>query len=199
MSSEVPSPDHDRIDAREIAELLDVSPPTAQKMMERGTIQSWVDAGGQRRATRADVLAWRELRERRSASLEELIQLAEANEVDVPTPRRRISDDPNVEDALPGALDTSAADMRVWEAVPSGASSTALLPDTDSPDVVAARLAAAVIRATEALGAREKAERWLHSTPPCFNGLTPAELLRTGSGALKVDRVLGRIEHGIVG
>ena len=199
MSSQVPTPDQGLIDASEIAVLLNVSPTTAQKLIEKSAIPSVADSAGQRRATRADVAAWRKLRDRRRATIAELVELAQLTEPEMYPPLRHDSQDPNVEEPQFSAPATPAAEMPVRAAVPSRARSMSLAPDADLPDVVAARLAAAVIRATEVIGGRAPAERWLSSTPHCFDGLTPAELLCTESGAIEVDRALGRIQQLIAG
>lgn len=46
----------------------------------------------------------------------------------------------------------------------------------------------------DAVGAR----RWLGEPHPALGGDRPIELLRTEVGALEVERLLGRLEHGIV-
>jgi uncharacterized protein (DUF2384 family) len=48
-------------------------------------------------------------------------------------------------------------------------------------------------RAEEALGDGEKAQRWLQA----LGGARPKELLGTVEGIRRVERILGRIEHGI--
>jgi putative toxin-antitoxin system antitoxin component (TIGR02293 family) len=60
-----------------------------------------------------------------------------------------------------------------------------------------ARLARLVVRAEEALGDREKALRWLTRPNRALEGQRPLTLLDSDAGALAVERVLGRIEHGV--
>lgn len=51
--------------------------------------------------------------------------------------------------------------------------------------------------AIEVLGDADKAQHWLDSRPPVFQGRSPAELLETEQGADLVETVLGRIAYGI--
>lgn len=70
---------------------------------------------------------------------------------------------------------------------------------TLSPDQ-SDRLARAVrilARAEEALGAREKAMRWMRRENRAMGGRRPIELLDSDAGARIVERTLGRIEHGV--
>jgi putative toxin-antitoxin system antitoxin component (TIGR02293 family) len=60
-----------------------------------------------------------------------------------------------------------------------------------------ARLARLLVRAEEALGDREKAHRWLSTPNRALGGRRPLTLLDNDAGALAVERVLGRIEHGV--
>lgn len=60
-----------------------------------------------------------------------------------------------------------------------------------------ARLARVVARAESALGSREKARTWLVTPNRALGGSTPLSLLDSDAGTLVVERVLGRIEHGI--
>lgn len=62
-----------------------------------------------------------------------------------------------------------------------------------------ARLARLVGRAEEALGDRAKALRWLARPNRALEGERPLTLLDSDAGALAVERVLGRIEHGVFG
>ena len=54
-------------------------------------------------------------------------------------------------------------------------------------------------RATEVLGARAAAQRWLVRPNPALGGRAPLALLDTSLGWEQVKQVLGRIEHGIPG
>lgn len=60
-----------------------------------------------------------------------------------------------------------------------------------------ARLARLVVRAEEALGRVDAAHRWLAKPNRALGGQVPIHLLDSDAGALAVERVLGRIEHGI--
>lgn len=60
-----------------------------------------------------------------------------------------------------------------------------------------ARLARIVVRAEEALGDRENAHRWLAKPNRALGGVPPFELLDSDAGSLTVERILGRIEHGV--
>jgi putative toxin-antitoxin system antitoxin component (TIGR02293 family) len=52
-------------------------------------------------------------------------------------------------------------------------------------------------RAEEALGDSEKAHRWLGRENRALGGERPVALLDSDAGARAVERVLGRIEHGV--
>jgi len=54
-------------------------------------------------------------------------------------------------------------------------------------------------RAEEALGDREAAARWLRKPNRSLEGKRPIDLLESDVGARMVERVLGRIEHGVIG
>ena len=60
-----------------------------------------------------------------------------------------------------------------------------------------ARLARLVARAEEALGTTEKAHHWLKRENRALGGAQPLSLLDSDAGALAVERILGRIEHGV--
>ena len=62
-----------------------------------------------------------------------------------------------------------------------------------------ARLARIVVLAEEALGSRAKAMRWLRSPNRGLEGVWPLRMLGSDAGALVVERILGRIEHGVFG
>ena len=56
-----------------------------------------------------------------------------------------------------------------------------------------------IARASEVLGSRAAAQRWLARPVPALGGKTPLSLLDTSLGWERVKQVLGRIEHGIPG
>jgi putative toxin-antitoxin system antitoxin component (TIGR02293 family) len=60
-----------------------------------------------------------------------------------------------------------------------------------------ARLARMLVRAEEALGDRRKAHSWLTKPNRALGGQSPLSLLDNDTGTLAVERVLGRIEHGV--
>lgn len=59
------------------------------------------------------------------------------------------------------------------------------------------QLAHLVDHATEVLGSREKALRWLHAPNGALSGATPNSMLSEVSGIEAVEAVLVRIEHGV--
>jgi len=59
------------------------------------------------------------------------------------------------------------------------------------------RLARVVAQAEDVLGSRERAGAWLRGTVRALGGVRPLDLLDTDLGAQQVERVLGRIEHGV--
>jgi len=60
-----------------------------------------------------------------------------------------------------------------------------------------ARFARILVRAEEALGEKEKALRWISRPNRALGGKRPLTLLDSDAGSLAVERVLGRIEHGV--
>lgn len=52
-------------------------------------------------------------------------------------------------------------------------------------------------KATEVLGGRDDAERWLMREAMGLDGARPIDLLRTVQGAELVKEFLGRLEHGV--
>ncbi len=60
-----------------------------------------------------------------------------------------------------------------------------------------ARLVRVVVRAEEALGNRDAANRWMGKANRALGGRIPLHLLDSDAGAQAVERVLGRIEHGV--
>jgi putative toxin-antitoxin system antitoxin component (TIGR02293 family) len=67
---------------------------------------------------------------------------------------------------------------------------------TDESDRLA-RLARMIVRAEESIGDAEKAHRWLARPNRALGGRRPVSLLDSDAGALAVERILGRIEHGV--
>ena len=59
------------------------------------------------------------------------------------------------------------------------------------------RVVRAAVGALEALGDSEKARVWLRTPNRALRGEAPLDLLATDIGARMVERVLGRIEHGV--
>jgi putative toxin-antitoxin system antitoxin component (TIGR02293 family) len=66
-----------------------------------------------------------------------------------------------------------------------------------SDGAIAARVARVTVRAEEALGDRAKAERWMRAPNRALGGARPLDLLESDGGMREVERVLGRIEHGV--
>ena len=60
-----------------------------------------------------------------------------------------------------------------------------------------ARLARLLVRAEQVFTDREKAHRWLAAPNRALGGLRPISLLDSDAGSLAVERILGRIEHGV--
>lgn len=60
-----------------------------------------------------------------------------------------------------------------------------------------ARVVRAMARAEEALGSPDKATRWMRKENRALGGKRPIDLLKSDAGTRMVDRVLGRIEHGV--
>ena len=58
-----------------------------------------------------------------------------------------------------------------------------------------ARLVRMMARAEEALGSREKGQRWMRKPNRALSGRRPIELLESDIGSRMVERILGRIEH----
>lgn len=59
------------------------------------------------------------------------------------------------------------------------------------------RAARVIVRAIEALGSGDKAATWLRTANRSLRGVPPIALLETDLGARMVERILGRIEHGV--
>lgn len=60
-----------------------------------------------------------------------------------------------------------------------------------------ARIVRVSARAEETFGSAENARGWLRDPNGALGGVTPLSLLRTGEGAVLVEQILGRIDHGI--
>jgi putative toxin-antitoxin system antitoxin component (TIGR02293 family) len=61
----------------------------------------------------------------------------------------------------------------------------------------ALRLARIRLQALRTFGAAEKADRWLRKPSPALSSQTPLTLLKTETGAQKVQEIMGQIAHGI--
>jgi putative toxin-antitoxin system antitoxin component (TIGR02293 family) len=61
-----------------------------------------------------------------------------------------------------------------------------------------ARILRIYARAQEAIGDVSRASRWLHRDNRALGGKRPIDLLGSDAGTRAVEKVLGRIEHGIV-
>lgn len=59
------------------------------------------------------------------------------------------------------------------------------------------RVVRTLARAEEALGDREKATRWMRKENRALGGNRPIDLLESDAGTRMVERVLGRVEHGV--
>lgn len=60
-----------------------------------------------------------------------------------------------------------------------------------------ARVLRVYSRAEDALGDAERAHRWIMKANRALEGRTPLELLSSEAGARAVEKVLGRLEHGV--
>jgi putative toxin-antitoxin system antitoxin component (TIGR02293 family) len=59
------------------------------------------------------------------------------------------------------------------------------------------RLARVAARAEDVFGSQERAGAWLRGTVRALGSVRPVDLLDTDLGAQQVERILGRIEHGV--
>jgi putative toxin-antitoxin system antitoxin component (TIGR02293 family) len=59
------------------------------------------------------------------------------------------------------------------------------------------RVAACFQRTLEALGSVQSARKWFSTPKRALGGNTPLDYCDTGPGAMAVERLLGRIEHGV--
>lgn len=69
------------------------------------------------------------------------------------------------------------------------------LPNESDRLLRAARLFGAVLSLFE--GNRDAATAWLERPQPALGGAVPLELIRTEFGALEVERLVHRLEHGV--
>lgn len=104
-------------------------------------------------------------------------------------------------ESLFGALASAGMQMEIYLAVGNARTlqrkraTKASLSAAESDRL--ARLARLVVRAEQALGDTPKAHAWLASPSRALGGQRPIALLDSDTGALAVERELGRIEHGI--
>src|SRR5205085_10896977 len=70
-----------------------------------------------------------------------------------------------------------------------------LLPDESDRLLRAARVFGATLSLFE--GNRDAATAWLERPQPALGGAVPLELIRTEFGALEVERLVHRLEHGV--
>lgn len=59
------------------------------------------------------------------------------------------------------------------------------------------RLARVAARAEDVFGSHQRAGEWLRGAVRALGGVRPLDLLDTDLGAQQVERILGRIEHGV--
>jgi putative toxin-antitoxin system antitoxin component (TIGR02293 family) len=59
------------------------------------------------------------------------------------------------------------------------------------------RIARLTARAAETFGSQDAAVEWLREPNGALGGAVPLELLRSGEGALLVEQILVRIDHGV--
>ncbi|MCA2991522.1 MbcA/ParS/Xre antitoxin family protein [Gemmatimonas sp.] len=114
-----------------------------------------------------------------------------------------------IEFALTGMLPADAASLdeareRLAQAISAEAAVTSpedAGADAGGPDdaLLVRRIERAIVRATEALGTREKAMNWLATPNRALAGGAPVALLWSEDGAAHVEAILVRIEHGVHG
>ena len=68
------------------------------------------------------------------------------------------------------------------------------LPKSGPLDIA---LASVIARATQVIGNREEAMRWLGTPVRALDYATPVSLLGTRQGSARVHDVLGQMEHGV--
>jgi len=60
-----------------------------------------------------------------------------------------------------------------------------------------ARLARVLVRAEEVLGEASRGRKWMVEVNRALGGVRPIDLLDSDMGTKEVERLLGRIEHGV--
>lgn len=68
---------------------------------------------------------------------------------------------------------------------------------SDAPTDRQSRESRLIAQASEALGDRARAERWLGKPSRALDGRRPTDLLDSDDGALEVEQLLVRIQHGV--
>jgi putative toxin-antitoxin system antitoxin component (TIGR02293 family) len=58
-------------------------------------------------------------------------------------------------------------------------------------------LESVIVRATQVIGDRDEAMRWLGTPVRTLDYATPISLLGTSEGTARVEDVLGQMEHGV--
>jgi putative toxin-antitoxin system antitoxin component (TIGR02293 family) len=128
--------------------------------------------------------------------------------------KRTIETEIDLADLVEAGLSAAALDHLMHELVGAVGSQTAVFEAVGSPRTLQrkraeqttlshdesdrlARLARLLARAEEALGAPDKARRWMAKPNRALEGRTPLSLAHSDAGALAVENVLGRIEHGV--
>lgn len=71
------------------------------------------------------------------------------------------------------------------------------IPMENAPSNQETRLPSIIARATEVIGDRQEAMRWLGTPIRGLDYATPISLLATEEGAQRVNDILGQIEHGV--
>lgn len=102
-------------------------------------------------------------------------------------------------DRLQGVLDVSTADLagavQIAERTLRRRRAAGRLKPDESERLL--RLARLFERAVEVLGSPERARTWMKEPLPVLGGHSPLDYADTEPGARKVERVLGRIAHGV--
>jgi uncharacterized protein (DUF2384 family) len=93
------------------------------------------------------------------------------------------------EDVVRGFETTPVAEVDEWVAQ--------MGRPNQEPEVLSDILRLAVSRATDVIGNRDEAMRWLGTPVRGLDFATPISLLGTEEGAQRVDDLLGQMEHGI--
>lgn len=101
----------------------------------------------------------------------------------------RIAD--HLDETLPDATDESSAQTPAPENIGAGLDSSQPAAPSET------QITRITALATKAFGNAEKAGRWLHARCRALDGARPVDLLVSPDGVARVERELGRIEHGI--